>query len=81
MEDLKDPAKRMEMEYATQFFGFPPESLVDTMIGDATAAVQDYLEVHVVVTFSVRRFSSCLGADLINLRRRNEEFLRTSHLT
>ena len=39
MEDYSDLSKRRRMEYATQFLGFPPDSLVDTLIGDATDVV------------------------------------------
>ena len=43
MEELNNPAKRSEIEYATQHFGFPPDSFVDTLIGDAKTCVEEYL--------------------------------------
>ena len=45
MEELNNPAKRSEIEYATQHFGFPPDSFVDTLIGDAKTCVEEYLSV------------------------------------
>ena len=45
MDDLSNVTKRQEIEYATQFFGFPPDSLVDTLIGDATEIAKENLQV------------------------------------
>ena len=36
MEDINDPKRLAELEYATQFFGFSPDALVDTLTGAAT---------------------------------------------
>lgn len=47
MDDLSNVTKRQEIEYATQFFGFPPDSLVDTLIGDATEIAKDNLQVSI----------------------------------
>ena len=44
MEDLSNPKQRSRIEYAAQWFGFPPDSLVDTIIGDCTEIVSANLE-------------------------------------
>ncbi len=37
--DLGDRAKRRQIEYATQFFGYTPDSLVDSLLGDVADIV------------------------------------------
>ncbi len=44
MEWIRDPERRQQMEYSTQLLGFTPDSLVDTIIGDASASVRRNLE-------------------------------------
>lgn len=39
MDNYSDPSKRRQMEYATQIFGYTPDSLVDTILGDVTEIV------------------------------------------
>jgi hypothetical protein len=41
----EEDASRSRMEYATQFFGFPPDSLVDAILADVKDAVRDNVEV------------------------------------
>jgi len=38
-EELADETNRRQMEYSTQFFGYTPDSLVDTVVGDVSDAV------------------------------------------
>ncbi len=46
MDDLSDISKRRQMEYATQLFGFPPEALVDRILGE----IKDIIGVHLRVS-------------------------------
>lgn len=40
MDNLRDPGERQKMEYATQFFRFPPDSMIDALMGDATDIIK-----------------------------------------
>ncbi|TRY68886.1 hypothetical protein TCAL_15143, partial [Tigriopus californicus] len=40
MDNLRDPGERQKIEYATQFFGFPPDSMIDALMGDATDTIK-----------------------------------------
>jgi len=42
-QDLTDVTKRRQMEYATQFFGYTPDSLVDVLVGDVSDIVSENL--------------------------------------
>ena len=44
MDQLVDPNKRAQMEYSAQFFGFSPDSFIDTMIGNCTEIVESHLQ-------------------------------------
>merc|ERR1712066_36418 len=44
MDQLVDTNKRAQMEYSTQFFGFSPDSFIDTMIGNCTEIVESHLQ-------------------------------------
>ena len=43
MDDYSNPKVRIRAEYDTQFFGFPPESLIDTLLGDAKEICEENL--------------------------------------
>jgi hypothetical protein len=45
MDQIVDSTKRSQLEYSTQFFGFSPDSLIDTIIGDATEIAKSNIEV------------------------------------
>ena len=47
MDQIVDPRKREQMEYSTQFFGFSPDSFIDTMIGDCTEIVSGHLQANI----------------------------------
>ena len=44
MDQIVDPRKREQMEYSAQFFGFSPDSFIDTLIGDCTEIVSGNLQ-------------------------------------
>ncbi len=45
--DLSDAIRRHQTEYATQFFGFTPDSIIDTLLGDVTDIVTVNLKVQI----------------------------------
>lgn len=45
MEDLNDPKKLRELEYATQFFEFSPDAYVDNLTSDAKDIIVENLQV------------------------------------
>ena len=44
MQDYSDAKARSNNEYATQYFGFPPESLIDMLMDDATDTIREVLQ-------------------------------------
>lgn len=45
MEDIQDPKKLRELEYATQYFGFSPDAYIDNLTSDAKDNVVEILKV------------------------------------
>ena len=53
MEDINDPKKLRELEYATQFFGFSPDAYIDNLTTDAKDIMLENLEVRKCETVTV----------------------------
>ena len=44
MDQIVDPRSRAQMEYSAQFFGFSPDSFIDTILGDCAEIVSGNLQ-------------------------------------